>query len=62
MKEMNKATAPEPDKNSTATKEQPGFFGRILQKLDNTLKQKAEEKSGEDSCCGGSDNKGGKCC
>jgi hypothetical protein len=44
------------------TEKKPGFFGRIFQKLDNSMKQKAEEKSQQGSCCGGSDSKGGKCC
>ena len=39
-----------------------GFFGRMVQKLDESMKQKAEQKSKQSSCCGGSNSKGGKCC
>lgn len=54
------------DKNTprTPTDEKPGFFKRILNKLDDAMKKKAVEKSQQSSCCGsGSDDgKGGKCC
>ncbi|MCG8528953.1 MAG: hypothetical protein MI748_21425 [Opitutales bacterium] len=38
-----------------------GFFKRIVSKLDDSMKLKAEEKA-QNSCCGGKDGKGGKCC
>ncbi|MGB0372773.1 MAG: hypothetical protein ACPGN3_15670 [Opitutales bacterium] len=39
-----------------------GFFGRMLNKIDEKMKAKAEEQS-ENSCCGSdSDGKGGGCC
>ena len=38
-----------------------GFFSRIFTKLDNSMKAKAEEKA-QNSCCSGTDGKGGKCC
>lgn len=41
---------------------QPGFFGRIFQKLDDSMKQKAEAQSQEQSCCAGTDSKGNRCC
>ncbi|MCH6255075.1 hypothetical protein MLD52_00845 [Puniceicoccaceae bacterium K14] len=39
----------------------PGLFGRLFQKLDNSMKEKADEKAEQGSCCG-DDGKGGKCC
>ena len=47
-----------------ATTEKPGFFKRLADKLDSSLKQKADEKSNQ-PCCGGSGvskGKRGKCC
>ncbi len=38
-----------------------GFFARMFTKLDNSMKAKADEKA-QNSCCNGSDGKGGKCC
>lgn len=43
------------------TEEKPGFFARMFTKLDNSMKAKADEKA-QNSCCNGSDGKGGKCC
>ncbi|MEZ5276367.1 MAG: hypothetical protein R3F07_08315 [Opitutaceae bacterium] len=48
----------------SAPAEKPGFLKRLVDKLDSSLKQKAEEKSNQ-TCCGGSGvskGKGGKCC
>lgn len=41
-----------------------GFFKRIVNKLDDSMKLKAEEaeEKAQNSCCGGKDGKGGKCC
>ena len=39
----------------------PGFFKRVFTKLDQSMKEKAEQNA-QDSCCSGSDGKGGKCC
>tara|TARA_R110002074_G_scaffold67374_1_gene158673 strand:- start:37 stop:210 length:174 start_codon:yes stop_codon:yes gene_type:complete len=47
---------------SVSKKKEPGFLGRIVQKLDDSMKKKAEEKTEQGTCCGGSDDKGGKCC
>ncbi len=45
------------------TKDKPGFFKRIVDKVDTAMKAKAEEKSQQSSCCGSGDgDKGGKCC
>lgn len=58
---MNEAET-EPAKPIQSEEKQPGLFGRIFKKLDDSMKQKADEKS-QQSCCGGdSDGKGGKCC
>jgi hypothetical protein len=52
----------ETGKSSQQTEKQPGLFGRIFKKLDDSMKAKADEKS-QKSCCGGDDDgKGGKCC
>jgi hypothetical protein len=39
----------------------PGFFKRLVRKLDAAMKTKAEEKAEQGSCCSGND-KSGKCC
>ena len=43
---------------SDATQEKPGFFKRMVDKLDSAMKQKADQAS-EESCCGGSSS---SCC
>ncbi|WP_269539604.1 hypothetical protein [Cerasicoccus fimbriatus] len=41
----------------------PGFFTRMVNKLDSSMKEKADAKAKEQSsCCSGDDGKGGKCC
>ncbi|MFT4901364.1 MAG: hypothetical protein ACI81V_000635 [Lentimonas sp.] len=41
----------------------PGFFQRILTKVDTAMKTKAEAQAKNSSCCSGDDKgKGGKCC
>jgi hypothetical protein len=41
----------------------PGFFKRILTKVDDAMKEKAEQQAKNSQCCSGDDNgKGGKCC
>ncbi len=45
----------------------PGFFARILGRIDQAMKQAAEKKSSRCcNCCSGASNKdgdgGGKCC
>jgi hypothetical protein len=57
-----KSSPEQTTKASTQTEAKPGFFGRIFQKLDNSMKQKAAEKADQNSCCKGDDGKGGKCC
>ena len=56
-------------KPKTETKGQPSFpqrktglFSRLFDKLDSSMKEKADKKA-EESCCGGKDGKkGGGCC
>lgn len=55
-------TTQQTETNPQAAKKQSGFIGRLFEKLDKSMKQKADEKSRESSCCGSSDGKGGKCC
>ena len=39
-----------------------GLFSRLFDKLDSSMKEKADKKAA-DSCCGGKDGKkGGGCC
>lgn len=59
MNDPKTATAPK-----TELKEKPGFFKRMAAKLDGAMKEKAEKKSQQNSCCGSDtdDGKGGKCC
>lgn len=47
-----------------ATPEAPGLLTRMIERLDRAMKEKAEKKATESSCCspGGKDGKGGKCC
>lgn len=59
---MNESTIEKTPRSETARAKKPGFLGRIFQKLDRSLKQKADEQAQQGSCCGGSDGKGGKCC
>lgn len=65
------------NETETATTEKPGFFKRMVNKLDTAMKQKAEAKAAEGCCCGPNSNdeddesccssdrqdtKGSKCC
>jgi hypothetical protein len=49
-------------------RERRGFFGRLVAKLDATMKQKAEAKAEQGCCCCNADagddegDKGKKCC
>ena len=43
------------------TTQKPGLFARIINKLDAGMKEKAEAKAKDGSCCG-KDSKGNKCC
>jgi hypothetical protein len=58
---MTETTSKQPAPADPKPEAKPGFFGRIFRKLDESMKQKADEKSQKSSCCGG-DGKGGKCC
>lgn len=49
------------EKAAESGTEKPGFFQRIFTKLDQSMKEKADAKA-QNSCCSGSDGKGGKCC
>ncbi len=56
MKEQETANV-----SKSQTDKKPGFFKRIVDKVDTAMKVKADEKS-KQSCCGSDDGKGGKCC
>ncbi len=50
-------------KNCCEPEKKPGLFKRLVEKLDRSMKAKADEKAASGCCCGdGSDDKGGKCC
>ncbi len=41
----------------------PGFFARIINKMDESMKEKADTKAKNNPCCQDDNNgKGGKCC
>ena len=56
---MNNKLQPTPAPSDT----KPGFFQRILTKVDAAMKAKADAQAKNSSCCSGDDKgKGGKCC
>ena len=57
---MSNSTVEQKENSECKSEKKPGFFGRIFQKMDASMKAKAEAKG--ESCCGGDDSKGGKCC
>jgi hypothetical protein len=59
---MNQTNSKHHQSSPASTDKKPGFIGKIFQKLDAAMKQKADEKSQQNSCCGQGNNKGGKCC
>jgi len=42
--------------------EKPGFFTRILNKVDASMKSKADEAATSECCSDDKKGKGGKCC
>lgn len=50
--------------STTKTTKAPGFFKRMIDKLDSSMKEKADEKAKQGDCCGPNSGKGkgGKCC
>jgi len=63
---MNESTTQDRDgterdsKVDTDEVRRTSFLGRLVRKLDDSMKRKADQRAGE-GCCG-SDDKGGKCC
>ena len=49
------------NETETATAEKPGFFKRMVNKLDTAMKEKAEAKAAEGCCCG-PDSSDEDCC
>jgi hypothetical protein len=39
-----------------------GLFSRLFDKLDSSMKEKADKKTAESCCSGKDDKKGGGCC
>lgn len=52
------------NETETATTEKPGFFKRMVNKLDSAMKEKAEAKAAEGCCCGpdSNDDESESCC
>jgi len=56
---MNKLQPVETSKST----EKPGFFKRMISKMDSAMKAKADAQAKNSECCSGNDKgKGGKCC
>jgi hypothetical protein len=54
---------PEINKLQATDTPKPGFFKRILNKVDTAMKEKADAQAKNNACCSGDDKgKGGKCC
>jgi hypothetical protein len=47
--------------STDATKPKEGFWKKIIDRVDRSLKAKADAKA-EQGCCGGDKGKGGSCC
>lgn len=59
---MNENNQNNTDSKPQQSPQKRGFISRLIEKLDQSMKQQAEEKSKQgNSCCGGKGN-GGKCC
>jgi len=53
----------ETEKKTDLPTRKVGLFSRLFDKLDASLKEKADQKTAEGNCCGDKDNKkGGGCC
>lgn len=60
---MSENTKQSSEQLKTKTEKKSGFFGRIIQRMDDSMKQKADEQAKAGDCCGpDSKGKGGKCC
>lgn len=48
----------------TESGNKPGFFARLVGRIDQAMKDTAEKKASQGCCCKDEDkgNKGGKCC
>lgn len=44
------------NETETTTAEKPGFFKRMVSKLDTAMKEKADAKAEEGCCCGPESN------
>jgi len=56
MSKTNQETTTTPKQEA-----KPGFFTRMVSKIDSSMKEKAEANAQQNECCSGND-KGGKCC
>ena len=57
---MSENTTTQATQEKPAAEKKEGFFGRLFNKLDASMKKKAEEQEKSGCCC--SDGKGDKCC
>jgi len=47
--------------STEANKQKDGFWKKNIDRVDKSMKAKADAKAGQ-SCCGGDKGKGGSCC
>lgn len=59
---MNEANNPPQTAKADEPEQKRGLFGRLLQKLDKAMQQKAKARSQQGCCCGDAKSKGDKCC
>ncbi|MFT5836794.1 MAG: hypothetical protein ACI9ZV_000292 [Candidatus Azotimanducaceae bacterium] len=59
---MNKDQPTTDSLKPDTTETKPGFFTRILKKVDTAMKAKADEAAKSECCSGDKKGKGGKCC
>lgn len=59
---MNETNDTNATKAELEPKDERGFFSRMLGRIDESMKSKAEEKSKKGGSCGDGKKGGGKCC
>jgi len=61
-KSMNNTQPESSATEAPVAQKKPGFFGRILEKVDNSMKHKAALKAEQGCCCKNKDESGDQCC
>lgn len=49
-------------KQTTQKSTERGFFSKMLSRIDDSMKKKADQKAKESECCDPNKKGGGKCC